>query len=104
MPTKAGPNSQEESPRMVDPERGNYRPRRALIEPDSNTDKWAVEEFHGSNGASAEPYGQRAIAEPDTNGQWTTAEPDTNGQWTTAEPDTNGQWTPAEPETIAVSP
>jgi len=69
---------------MVDPERGNYRPRRALIEPDSNTDKWAVEEFHGSNGASAEPYGQRAIAEP--------------------EPDTNGQWTTAEPETIAVSP
>jgi hypothetical protein len=57
--------SQEESPRMVDPERVSYRPRRALIEPDGSTDSSAVGEFHGSNGASAEPDGQRVIAEPE---------------------------------------
>ena len=50
---------------MVDPERVSYRPRRALIEPDGSTDSSAVGEFHGSNGASAEPYGQRVIAEPE---------------------------------------
>jgi hypothetical protein len=91
---------------MVDPERGNYRPRRALIEPDSNNDKSAVREFSGSNGASANPYGQRAIAEPETNGlaiaepyrQPAIAEPETNGQPAIVEPidaspeDTDSDW------------
>jgi hypothetical protein len=66
---------------MVDPERGSYRPRRALVEPDSDTDESAVGGFNGSNGASAEPYFQRAVVEPETTG---VSPEDTGSDWATS--------------------